>query len=374
VAKRAHKSPRTVEVKPEPLGTVFPVPRPIPLSGVIGQERAVAGLREAVAAGRIPHAWVFHGPVGVGKFTTAMAFAAELLTPAGDLRSRVSSMLQAGTHPDLHVITKELSRVSREERIRNQKQRNIALEVIKEFLTEPAARTRALNAPSYATKVFVVDEAELLDWSSQNHLLKTLEEPPPGTVFILVTSALDELRPTVRSRCRATAFVPLDNAAFETWLRAQPGAASLSATDREFIGWFADGSPGVASVSMRTGILGWARMLEPMLTDADRGRYTPRLGPVMAEFVDQWAKARVEENERASKEAANMAAARWMIRYLGERYRRLLREAARSGSERAIVSAARAILLVDEAERQAEASVQVPFVMENLSAQLTLRR
>jgi DNA polymerase-3 subunit delta' len=203
-AKR--KPPREVEVKPAKRPEVAPAPRPLRLAQVLGQERAIATLRAAIQSGRIHHAWIFHGPAGVGKFTTALAFAALILDPSSapdlsgqvevDPDSKTQQLLASGTHPDLFIITKELAAVSREASVRESKQRNIAKEVLAEFLLEPATRSRVSGDQALASKVFIVDEAELMDRHGQNALLKTLEEPPPGAVIILVTANEDRLLTT----------------------------------------------------------------------------------------------------------------------------------------------------------------------------------
>lgn len=327
-------------------------------------------VRGAIKAGRVHHAWIFHGPVGVGKFTTALAFGADLLDPVARPGVRGGSgearrLLDSGTHPDLHVITKELAAVCRDDQVRRGVQRNIAKAVLEEFLIEPAARTRMMPGDSLAAKVFIVDEAELLDHHGQNSLLKTLEEPPEGTVIILVTSAEERLLPTIRSRCQRVAFTALDGPAMERWAKCSGVLEGLDPKERAFVVQFADGSPGAAALAVGRGIVAWARELEPLLAEADRGRYSPALGAAMASLVEEWAKAQAEEREHASKDAANKAGAAWMLRLLGSRYRRQLAERPES--------ALRAIELVAEAQRQAEASVQVPFVMENFAAQLAQR-
>ena len=77
----SRKAPRAKVIAGPDERAVLEVPAPAPLSAVIGQQRAVARLEEAMASGRLHHAWIFHGPEGVGKFTTALAWAALLLDP-----------------------------------------------------------------------------------------------------------------------------------------------------------------------------------------------------------------------------------------------------------------------------------------------------
>lgn len=350
-------------MKPDPAWAP-PPPRAGTLDEVIGQDRAVRRLRGAIAAGRLHHAWIFHGPVGVGKFRTAMALARELLTPATGDAGAMVRLLEAGTHPDLHIITKELARVSEEARLREQVLRNIAKGVLDEFLIEPAHRTRVITSDSPAAKVFIVDEADLIEGPGQNTLLKTLEEPPPGTVVILVTPQADRLLPTVRSRCQAVAFGPLSDAEFAAWI--QRHLADATPADREFLARFADGAPGVAEVAYRTGITAWARHLEPLLAAADAGRFNPELAASIAGSIDTWAEERQKENKRASKLSANAAAARWMLRLLGDRYRRRLHGASMAADAEGMARASRAIGLLDECERLLY-NVQPIFVAERLA-------
>lgn len=386
MAKRTAKpkaAPREVELKPDrraPVGP--PAPGAVRLGQIIGQDRAVATLRAAIQSGRIHHAWIFHGPPGVGKFTTAVAFAAVILDASSqpdlsgviepDPDSPAQKLLAAGTHPDLRIITKELAAVSRDPGVRDSKQRNIAKEVLEEFLLEPAARTGSSAHGAMASKVFIVDEAELIDPVGQNALLKTLEEPPAGSVLILVTAREERLLPTIRSRCQRVAFAPLADAEMERWLKGSGlDLSGLDAAGRRWLLSYAAGSPGAARLAVETGIAGWHATLAPMLAEVEHGRYPIDMGATMAKLVDEWATAWVERpgNENASKDAANKAAAKQMFRLLSEHFRGLLRRA--SGDAGRVQMALAAIDLVTDAERQADASVQALFVMDNLAAQLT---
>jgi DNA polymerase III subunit delta' len=386
MAKRTAKTkgPREIELKPQerPKGLPAPPP-PRRLGEIVGQDRAVGALRAALASKRIHHAWIFHGPAGVGKFTTALAFAAVVLDPTSsaglmggeiepDPDSVVQRLLGSGSHPDLHIITKELATVSREANVRASKQRNIAKDVLEEFLIEPATRTGGGGAAAMASKVFIVDEAELVDARGQNALLKTLEEPAPGSVIILVTPSEERLLPTIRSRCQRVGFSPLNERDMSTWLRGSGlDVSSLDAGAMQWLMAYAEGSPGLAHLALSTGIIEWHRTLSPMLAEVDRGRFPLDLGPTMAKLADEWSQGWVDRpgNENASKEAANRAAARQMFRLVAGHYRRRLREAGSGGGAEA---AAAAIGLIVEAERQAETNVQSTFVMENLAAQLAL--
>jgi DNA polymerase-3 subunit delta' len=363
-----------------------PVAKVRGLGEIIGQERAIATIRAAIRSGRLHHAWIFHGPEGVGKFTTAVAFASLILDPtagpglSGEIEaergSRVQRLIEAGQHPDLHIITKELARFSEDRKVRDAKLTSIAKDVVRTHLLDPAALGSAMKG-GLAQKVFIVDEAELLDRSagqafSQNALLKTLEEPAPGTVIILVTSHPERLLPTIRSRSQQVAFGPLSEAAMQQWVRTAgreaPELAGLDDAARRWVLSFTAGSPGQALMAARTGLHAWHEKAGPMLEDlaSGRGGFPIALGQTMAGLVDEWAAAWVEAHPNGSKDAANRAAARLMLRMASEVFRGRL--ASSSAAERA--RALRAIELVHEAEREADANVQLPFVFESWAARV----
>lgn len=349
------------------------------LSDVLGQERALETLLTAASAGRVHHAWIFTGPAGVGKMTAAVAFAALILDPttAPDLSgalapeegSPTQRMVSAGAHPDLHIITKELARYSDDKQIRDRKLMSIPKDVIDAHLLGPVALAPTITVSGMASKVFIVDEAELLDRSLtnapvQNAILKTLEEPPAGSVIILVTSAEDALLPTIRSRCQRVAFGALDERAMLAWLKRS--GLDVAEDERDWVLRFAAGSPGRALLAVKTGLYQWAQRLDPMLDQTERGVFHGDLGPTMAALVSEWAEAQVKASPNASKEAANLAAARHMLTMIVERYRAMLRASDVSRSERAL----RAIDRVYDAERHLQAHVSTGHALENLAAQL----
>ena len=355
-------------------------PAPVSFSQILGQDRALKVLTDAIRSGRVHHAWIFHGPSGVGKFTTALAFAALILDettkvkndqPVVSADSHIRPLLASGSHPDLHVITKELAVYSEIDSVRKSKQATIAKDVVETHLIAPALLASALPG-GLASKVFIVDEAELLDRHAshaptQAAILKTLEEPPPGTVIILVTTNPDRLLTTIRSRSQQVAFAPLHDPAMREWLEANKKTIEppISADDLPILQSFASGSPGELLLAHTGNLAEWSRSLEPLLAVCDSGKYSPALGPTMAALIEDWAKAVVERDKQASKDAANRAGAELMFRMLSQRARNHLRRNPDS-PERHLS----AIASIREAERQLDASVAAPFVMEWLSIQL----
>lgn len=198
----------------------------IELLDIVGQDVAIARLQRAIAGSRVPHAYIFAGPAGIGRRTTAVALAKTLLceNPArqpnsnrfADLpedfsltvpcgRCRDCEMMAAGSHPDFHLIYKELARYHDDPDVRNRVMQVLGIDVIRSFLIAPAGRRAARGRG----KVFVVREAELMSADAQGALLKTLEEPPEGVTIILICVRGERLLPTTLSRCAMVRFALL---------------------------------------------------------------------------------------------------------------------------------------------------------------------
>ena len=142
---------------------------------ILGQPNAIEALTGALRSGRVHHAWIFAGPKGVGKFTTAVVFAKQLLDPQFDpsgetnsqldLQTETSRLIDAGTHPDLHIIQKELALFSDNPDLRTKKLMNIPLDLLRErVIGGQTSDGRTHEAPAYRTptlghgKVFIIDE------------------------------------------------------------------------------------------------------------------------------------------------------------------------------------------------------------------------
>jgi DNA polymerase-3 subunit delta' len=165
--------------------------------------------RLAAAGGRGPaHAYLLHGPEGVGKRAVADAFAAFLLcAESGDDACgtcRQCTRTRAGTHPDLCLVTRDEDR------------RDIRIDQARALV-----RWLTLRPMMAARKVALIDGAHLLNEHGQNALLKTLEEPPGASVVLLVAVQPSQLLPTVRSRCQAIGLGPLSRSDLEGALRAR---------------------------------------------------------------------------------------------------------------------------------------------------------
>jgi len=344
-------------------------PPPLPLDEVLGQDRAKSILDASIRSGRVHHAWIFHGPRGVGKFTAALSFAALLLDPTtsatakspprADADSPVARLLSTGSHPDLHVVRKELARYHDDPRIRERKLSNIPVDVVRSFLLDPGNLAAAVSNPSLAAKVFIVDEAELLAGPAQNAVLKFLEEPPERTVVILVTSSEEALLPTIRSRCQRVPFLPLSPKDLAFWLKH--AGISLPPAERDWLIDFAEGAPGVIDTATRLGLASWWHRLAPMLDECAQGRYCPDLGPACHQLVDESAQAQEKSGPNISKDASNKDGAAWMLRLLAHRWTADL--AASPDASLACLDA------ITAAEHEIDANVNLLFVFEKLSAE-----
>lgn len=156
--------------------------------GIIGQARVMARLDRAIRAGTLAHAYIFEGPAGVGKFTTAKALAKALICgDTGCNHCAACVRIDHETHPDVfHVVPQGVT---------------LGIEQIRDI-----GRQVILKPVEGDRKVFIIDEAEAMTQQAANAFLRTLEEPPPGVVFILVTSNVHALLPTVLSRCQIVNF------------------------------------------------------------------------------------------------------------------------------------------------------------------------
>jgi len=340
-------------------------------------------LQQALNSGRVHHAWVFHGPAGVGKHTTAAAFAKVLLChdPQTDLTGQVAACDGCescrlfnnpdAAHPDLHPIYKELALYSDHRRIREQKQMTIPLDVLRNRLVGPANRCSQLGH----NKAFIVDEAELIDQNGQNTLLKTLEEPPAGTYLILVTAHEERLLPTIRSRCQRVAFFELSDDVVARWVDEHH--PELEAQRRPWVIAFARGSIGRAELAVEYGLDEWVRQTDPLLErlSARRGGGA-ELGPMLAKFADDFAAEWVKRHTNASKDAANKAAVRHVLGILGAACRRRIGELADGldpgdpdAAEQRLRPWLRGTALLRDAEAELVSNVSPALLLDNLAVQ-----
>lgn len=165
---------------------------------ILGQDVAISQLKRAHAHHRLSHAYIFDGPRGVGKMTTARALAALLLceAPQGDDacgQCDACRQLVVGTHPDCIIVEPD--------------GKSIKIKQIRDL------RARLFNTASYGGyTVVLIDDADTMGIEAANAFLKTVEEPVGPTCFVLVTTHADRLPDTIRSRAQLVRFKSLSEA------------------------------------------------------------------------------------------------------------------------------------------------------------------
>jgi DNA polymerase III subunit delta' len=249
------------------------------VSEIQGQDAPIAAFLSAMRGDRPHHGWLFAGPEGVGKASLAFLAARRLLAEAADPALApqglsladdhpTAALLDAWSHPDFILI----DRLPKDQKIAEKPRaewgedeelrRSIIVTQVRDlnrrFATHPTFSSR---------RIVVIDGAETMEVATANALLKMLEEPPLGTIFILVTHAPGRLLPTIRSRCRLLRFSGLDDAVMTSVLKTRlPGAsadelASLVATG--------EGSPGRAIRLAGLDLAGLTATLNRLATGGD---------------------------------------------------------------------------------------------------------
>ncbi|WP_291425917.1 DNA polymerase III subunit gamma/tau [Deinococcus sp.] len=210
------------------MSAIYQRARPIRWEDIVGQEHVKDVLRTALEQGRVGHAYLFSGPRGVGKTTTArlIAMTANCTTPGikpcGECESCLA--VRSGNHPDVM----EIDAAS-----------NNSVDDVRDLREKVG-----LAAMRGGKKIYILDEAHMMTRSAFNALLKTLEEPPSHVIFILATTEPEKIIPTILSRCQHYRFrrlTPEEIAGKLAGLVSQEGL-SAEADALQLIGRLADGA------------------------------------------------------------------------------------------------------------------------------------
>jgi DNA polymerase-3 subunit delta' len=219
---------------------------------IVGQDRAVEQFASAWATRQLHHAWLLCGPKGVGKATFALAAAKRVLADAAGPPSGLPALetrddhpmvklVEAGSHPDMRWLQRQVSEKT------GNLARNISVEQVRSL-----ADLFDLSPAMSDWRVAVIDTVDELEPSGANALLKMLEEPPPNSLFFLVSHAPGRLVPTIRSRCRRLEFQSLDSDAMTSILESR--SAELSGVERERVIAMSFGSAGRALAFAELGL------------------------------------------------------------------------------------------------------------------------
>ena len=188
---------------------------------IVGHEKVKQLLRGSTESGHISHAYIFEGPSGVGRMTTAKAFAEEIVGAGGSFN--------AENHPDIIVVTNELYNSSK-------KQANVLVDTIRSMKADVYIKPYMSDR-----KVYIIPNADSMASPAQNSLLQVFEEPPEYCTIILIAQNSNSLLPTILSRASLIRFLPLETKKIEKYLKEKKGiedslAKSISAMSGGSIG------------------------------------------------------------------------------------------------------------------------------------------
>ncbi len=233
----------------------------MPFDAIIGHERPKRFLRAALKSERLAHALLFHGEEGLGKLLTARVLAQAVnceASPAPDPPDacglcRSCRQIEAGSHPDVTILTATGEKGETEH----------AREIESRFIYRPLIGRQ---------KIVVMDNVDLLRREAANALLKTIEEPPPDSLIVLVSSRPEALLPTIRSRCQEIRFAPLALDLVEEAVRRRRG---LSEKDARFLAVISGGRLGLAleaePEALRAERAGYLRLVSPDSLESTSG-------------------------------------------------------------------------------------------------------
>jgi len=250
----------------------------IPFSKILGQEKAVHLLKQAIQREKMPHAYLFVGISGVGRTTTALAMAQALNCEEpkdgeGCGRCRPCRQLLGGNFPDFELLEPDGQSVKIEQ----------VRELERRFGYKPVAGRY---------RVTVIRPAEAMTEEASNAFLKTLEEPPAGNVLVLNATEPSNLLPTIVSRCQKVIFRRIPPQTIEEWLIDRQG---LDREKASVLARISDGSPGRALEMGESGFL--EKRQEALLWLATLRRADPE------DAVD-WASRFVKDIERGDRQEA----------------------------------------------------------------------
>lgn len=196
----------------------------MPFDAILGQTKAHDYLKKIARTQQVPGALLFHGPDGVGKAKTALEFAKAL--NCQDPRARQTGescgvcpscrAIAQGICPDVTFvdflyqarleIKKDVSNKGYQEELEKElaKQQHISVDTVRKVATQSLQK-----AVGDGWKVLIIDQAQTMQAAAANALLKFIEEPPPKTVWILITNKRTAMLKTILSRCQPLAFAPL---------------------------------------------------------------------------------------------------------------------------------------------------------------------
>ncbi|MCX5657182.1 MAG: DNA polymerase III subunit delta' [Candidatus Omnitrophica bacterium] len=209
------------------------------MNQIIGQDDSVSFLLNSSKQGKVGHAYLFYGPEGVGKALVAKFFAQLLNCEGKDdkpcYECNSCRKIEDKNHPDIFWIKPEEDSMG------------IKILAVREIQERISFKTYEAKY-----KIFIIEDADKLLEDAANCLLKTLEEPPAGSVLILIAKNREKIIPTIISRCQSVRFKSLNLTALENFLKDKFG---IDKDKAEFLSRISEGSPGRASSFFMSGYL-----------------------------------------------------------------------------------------------------------------------
>ncbi len=323
---------------------------------VRGHDVQVRAFTRAAARGRLAHAYLFTGPPGIGKRLFADELAKALLCEGrtGDLeacdRCESCTLFDAGTHPDFMTLA------------RDPEANVVQVEPMREL-----CRGFSLKSARGRAKIAVLDDADDLNDQAANSFLKTLEEPPPLSVFFLIGTTPEGQLPTVVSRCQVVRLAPLPDALVADILR-QHGIEDARLAEHAVK--LARGSPGQALALADPDLWAFRKKLIDGLT---------RPQPDTAELAREW----LAFTEEAGKDAPpqrrrTLAVLRLLVEFFDDALALSLGAAPRLGEPEELAALGKVVNRADdeklvkvlerclEADMQTERYIQLALVQEAL--------
>jgi DNA polymerase-3 subunit delta' len=219
---------------------------------IVGQDKAVEQFASAWASRKLHHAWLLAGPRGVGKASFAHAAARRVLADAAGPPSGLPGIETSSDHPMVKLVEARSHPDMRQlERLVNEKTGNLARSISVDQVRS-LADLFDLSPAMSDWRVVIVDSIDELEPAGANALLKMLEEPPPNSIFLLVSHAPGRLLPTIRSRCRRLDFQALDDGVMTSIL--ETAAPDTNAAERATIVAMSFGSAGRALAFAELGL------------------------------------------------------------------------------------------------------------------------
>ncbi len=309
-----------------------------------GHQGTLDLFRQAFRRERSAHAYLFIGPEGIGKRTFALKLATCLFceqTADAELQAcgkcQACVQMRAGTHPDLLLIA------------RPDGKRELPIELIVGAADrrgrEGLCHELAMRPMSADRRIAIIDDAQTMNSASANALLKTLEEPPVGSILFLLTPSVDAMLPTIRSRCQPVMFAPLPDADLAA-LIVSLGMATDSAEVQQITA-LADGSLVTAQ-----------QLLQPVLR-ALRERLFNALGQPELDPFATTAHVLSTLDELGGDSAAQRRHAGWIVRFCVEFFRGQLRNSSITDMSDPLAEAHSLDGLMAQMERCVDAEIQL---------------